>query len=91
MQLCAGPRGDIGITTMKSVTFSSVMKATAFLLAASLLAPAALLLGLSAAAAATTAISIGLTAIALNDYAPADCSYRTPLGARRTERHPLAA
>ena len=66
------------------------MKTTAILLAAALLAPLGLALGLSAALISTAATGIALASIALGDYGKTTCSYAaTP--AKRAERHPLAA
>ncbi len=66
------------------------MKATAFLLVAALLAPAALAFGLSAALVSTAATGAALSSIALGDYGKSRCSY-ADAPAKRTERHPLAA
>lgn len=66
------------------------MKATALLLLAALVAPAALALGASAAVTATAATGIALSSIALGDYGKQTCTY-AETETKRPERHPLAA
>lgn len=75
---------------MNNFKISHVMKATAFIIATALFAPAAILLGASAAAVTGATTVIGLSAIALSDYSKTTVTYDTA-PAKRTERHPLAA
>ncbi len=77
---------------MNQLTLNSVpkMKTTAYLLLASLLAPAGLALGLSAALVSTVATGVALSSIALGDYGKKTAPY-SPASAKCTERHPLAA
>ncbi len=69
------------------------MKVTAYLIAAAIAAPAAILLGASATLVAGAAIAIGLTAIALGDYSRTPVTYDRELAttAHQIERHALAA
>ena len=77
---------------MNTSNLSKLMKATAYLIAAAILAPAAILLGISAVAVAGATTAIGISAIALSDYGKTTtCSYRETAAVKRAERHPLAA
>ena len=80
----------MGVNHIKTHKLSTLMKTTAFLLVAALVAPAALAFGLSAAVVSTAATGIALSSIALGDYGKSSCSYADTL-AKRAERHPLAA
>lgn len=76
---------------MKSSNLSHLMKATAYLIAAAIIAPAAILIGAPAVAVAGASTVIGLSAIALSDYGKPTCAYRETAAVKRIERHPLAA
>lgn len=75
---------------MKSSQFTHTMKATAYLIAAAIIAPAAVLIGAPAALAAGATTAIGVSAIALSDYSRTTCTY-DQVAIKRVERHPLAA
>ena len=76
---------------MNTSNVSNLMKATAYLIAAAILAPAAILLGIGAVAVAGVTTAIGVSAIALSDYGKTTCSYREAAAVKRIGRHPLAA
>ena len=68
------------------------MKTSAYLIAAAIAAPTAVILGAPLALVAGVGITSGLAAIALRDYGRAPVSYdRAATAAPAVEKHPLAA
>ncbi|WP_221032315.1 hypothetical protein [Actomonas aquatica] len=70
------------------------MKIATYLITAAIAAPAAILLGASALIVTGVATTVGLSAIAIADYAKPAMTYHTEMNIAKTtraERHPLAA
>ncbi|MCC5022419.1 MAG: hypothetical protein J6386_06320 [Candidatus Synoicihabitans palmerolidicus] len=67
------------------------MKTATILIAASILAPGTMLLGVSAIAATSASIAIGISAIALNDYGTPITNYGVNTKVKATQALPLAA
>ena len=76
---------------MKPSSLSTLMKATAYLIATAIALPAAIIIGINATIVAATAITVGLAAIALGDYGRNPVNYCSAAAAKAIERHPLAA
>ena len=76
---------------MNTSNVSHSMKTAAYLIAAAIIAPAAILIGAPAVAVTGATTAIGVAAIALSDYGKPTCSYRDAVKIARSERHPLAA
>ncbi len=76
---------------MKPSSPATPMKTTAYLIAATLSAPVAVLLGAPVALVACFAITAGLASIAFNDYGTTPTNYDRRPTTKTNERHPLAA